>query len=237
MKVDKLWKIESEETVETPSGPLTVYMRTLGALEHDARMDEGMSAARYMRLALKNPETAEHRRHMAHLDIASRASLEDIAAHWNEGELVRQVMSEVFSASEPEPPPGSTITEVLETEDQVEAIEEEVREARAEWIKARQEQFRKGLEETSDDDLRADLQNRQINASTQTAFQRAFDRATVLYACYKDKRRKKRLFDGIEAVANSNPDVVGRLVAAYVRLDRWTRDADDLKKSPVDQSS
>jgi len=235
MKVGELWKIESTETIDTPSGPLTVYMRTLNASEHDERMDEGMSAARYMRLALKNDKTVEHRRHIAHLSIASRESLEDIATQWNEAELVRQVMREVFAKNEPEPPPGSTITEVLETEEQVEAIEEETREARAEWVKTRQEQFREGLAEMSDDDLRADLQNRQINASTQTAFQRGFDRATVLSACYKDKRHNKRLFSGIDAVADCNPDVVGRLVAAYVQLDRWTRDADDLKKSPADQ--
>lgn len=236
-RVGELWKIEDVETVETPSGSLTVYMRTLGALEHDARMDEGMSAARYMRYALKNPETVEYRRHMAHLDVASRASLEDIAALWNEGTLVRQALQEVFAQNEPEPPPGATITEVLETEEQVEAIEEDVREARAKWVKAQQEQFRNGLAEMSDDDLRTDLQNRQINACTQTAFQRAYSRATVYYACYKDKRRKKRLFDGIDAVAKSNPDVVDLLAAAYARLDRWTRDAEDLKKSPVDQSS
>ena len=235
MKVGELWKIENTETIDTPSKPLTVYMRTLNASEHDERMDEGMSAARYMRLALKNTETVEHRRHIAHLSIASRESLEDIATQWNEGELVRQAMREVFANNEPEPLPGSTITEVLETEEQKEAIAEDVREARAEWVKTRQEQFRKKVAGMSDDDLRTDLQNRQINASTTTAFQRGYDRATILAACYIDKRRKRRLFSGIDAVAESNPEVIERLMAAYMQLDRWTRDADDLKKSPADQ--
>lgn len=237
MKVGELWKIESTETIDTPSGSLVVYMRTLNASEHDERMDEGMAAARYMRLALKNTETKEYRRHIVHLDIAARESLEEIATQWHEGELVRKVMSEVFAKNEPEPSPGSTITEVLETEEQKEAIEEDVRKARAEWVKTRQEQFRKGLGKRSDEDLRTDLQNRQINASTTTAFQRGYDRATIFASCYKDKRHKRRLFSGIDDVANSNPDVVDRLMAAYMRLDRWTRDADDLKKSPADQSS
>ncbi len=229
-RVDGLWRVYDKTRVVTPAGPVMVYMRTITALEDDARRREANADGRTMRLALLNEETQEHKRHMAQLYVASREAIEDLLMQFQQVETMRRSFVEVFSKDEPQPPKNATIVQVLEVEEQVEKIADDVAEARREWVEKQLDAYRTDLSAKSQQELIDDAKNRLIaNITAQTIHSR-FDYETMHYACFRDEAYTERLFATVEDAMGCNPDVLPQLVLKYMDLDRWSQEPEELKK-------
>lgn len=232
-EVDALWRVEDEVTVSTPSGELTVYMRTISDMENDNRVKEALAAARRFRVRLSDKGSDEYRWHIAHLDDASSEALRDIAVELRRIELARESISEVFARSWPEPKKDADVEGLIKVEEQREKIEADVEDARSDWIEKGLEVYREQLAEMPDERLMEIAVAGQTTSAVNGVFQQSMDRATVHYACFRDDGYQERLFPTLKSVEDANHRVVDQLIARYRELDRWTRGSDGLKKSPA----
>jgi len=231
-KIDALWRVTDKVTVDTPSGPLTVYMRTVGDTQNDDRVKEALSSARLMNTRLANRDTDEFRWHLAHVADMPREVLVEAACQLTRAHLVRESFTEIYASSWPVPGKKDGVIETIAVEDQRDEIEKEVEQARVKWIDDRYDAYKADVETISEEQLRSFVTEDQTTAVVNAEFSKALQRATLYFACYKDKRFKQKLFGSIGEAGEANHNVVSRLMNAYNMLDRWTQSSEELKKLP-----
>jgi len=230
-KVDAFWRVVGDVEIRTPSGRLTVYLRTLSGSQNEYRRQEALSAARAMRTRLADKDSDEYRRNLSHLEVAATDTLLDIAEQFRRAQLWSEATWEVFPIHDPRPPKRATLMEVLEVEDQQDTIEKDVQVARSEWVDKEAVTYLEETRELELDVLRESVVDMQITAAVNGAFQSAYDAATLFYGSYAGEDMAAPFIPSLQGVADVNPHILRQIRQAYNELDSFSWGSDEELKA------
>ena len=214
--LDQFFRVKSE--IELPGG-VKCYLRTLADYEVRERQDRAVLASKKRRDELRDPDSELYKTYIAAIEFATDEDLRASIMALETREITRQVLEEIqprYIAF----PDDATLEEKHEVIGKREKEEKAVRPKRDKAIKARVKALEKDLGKRKRNYLVNRMRVAQENARVLQEFVMAFDRLTVYYSCFKDKRRKERLFKSPEEVGQLSPVVINVLLDQYGRIDQ-----------------
>ena len=234
------WK--NEVVLQTTSGSVTIHLRTLGGIEDEQRMDAALAASREARAKLEDKKSSLYRNHIAPLISLSRDELVEVIVMLQRGLFVREAQWKVEPRGEPEAPEEQLggdygidvisepqLEDFLKWQDQKDSLRGELEERRTKWV---DEQVA-ALEEELEGLKRAILLDRAIElhkmAIMEKTYNNEWDYWTVYLGSFKNEDCTKPFFRNVQEVKELPTLIRRQLEAAYLELDIFSRNPEQLK--------
>lgn len=227
--IDRLMRSSDEFDLTVRGRKTKFYMRTLGAMQSQARADYATARARILLGQLRIEGSAPRVMYMGVIDYMTRQQMMDRCAMIMMGRFAREAAEEVHPDDVQEPGDGATLTEVIEHEEGLDAAKQDAITERGNLVSERIRDYREKIGKFDDIDLREELESLMSDALANGEWTKASNDATLFYAVFKDKKYKDRYFDSPEDAAESDPDLYEKLISKYVELDAFSSDTEELK--------
>lgn len=227
-EVDRLMRVTSTVTISVRGKRKKLYLRTLGALNAQARTDYATSRTRKLLSKLRDESSEEYKMYLLSAesprdDMLKRAYMMGLSRIYRETEDV------VRPDDVMEPGDKPTITEVMEYENKREDADKDAQDERDRIAQEKYDQYKAELEAMDDIDLTEHLRELMTESILNGEWGKASNDATLYFSVFSDPGFKNRYFSSIEEVAESAPELYNDLVAAYVELDSYAGSPDELK--------
>lgn len=231
------WK--SEVVLQATSGSVTVHLRTLGGDQDEMRTDAALAASMKARAELEDKNSALYQNHIAPLLSLNRDGLVEIVTSLQRGLFIREARWRVEPYGDPDAPEeilsGTDVIRKPELEDILkwkewqDSLRGELEERRDKWVAEKMEVLEgelKGLGKSTLQDRTVSLHKAAI---IERAYNREWDFQTVFLGSFKDKKCAKSFFRAIQEVRDLPRPQFMQIAAAYLELDTFSRDPEQLK--------
>lgn len=212
-------------------GGKTVWMRTLGAKDDAARTRAAISAARIVRSRMR-ADSPERRALIDAMAGNSRQDNLSVLGVWH------QQLSRVISMSEPKQslhppdpvdPEEPTLEATIVAEEENEEATAKAKENRAAWVDDQVRVLVTQYDGKSDEELFQLALDKEIEAHVNHAYYEAWEYETLARASFLDDEFTQPMFKTAADAGEIGHYVKERMIARYLELDKFARDAEVLK--------
>jgi len=213
------------------------YLRTLGSRQDEFRSQYAMSYARAYKTKLGDVDSQEYAFNIVPLKNATIDEIYDLALALERVKLNRASQVEVVPQYEPRPSENSELVDIIETEDRKEEEDKTLVERRLKFVEDGLEQFKKQNDKSSIDKeaFRSSTIERQISLLVERTYGESWIDATLVGGVFTDEKCRKQLFSSVEDVADCHPKLRDELASAYMALDIFSANSEELKNLSLGQ--
>jgi len=230
--IDRLMRVTSTVTISVRGKSQKIYLRTLGAINAQARTDYATSRTRKLLVALRDPQSEAYRTYLDAIEGTPREDMLQRAYMMGLARIYRDTKDEVRPDDVLEPSDNPTITEVMDYENRREQAETDALDERSRLAQEKYAAYKAELEAMDDIALVEQLRDLMIDSLLNSEWGKASNDATLYYCSFRDAGHKTHYFESVGEVAEADPELYNELVSAYVELDSFASAPDELKNSP-----